>query len=187
MGKIIQPSLTNLILSSEKVSNEINKLVPAYKKILSRKFIPVTEDFDLDLVPRNPGIYYFEANFRPFNYGDNFYDAFSLLWDETSVGINVSAINKKRVRDYICRIESDEWIPLYLGKRQDLRLRLEQHIFSPTNNSTYALRLVNRKLIDHIDFRVNFIPINLPDKHYFCMDRIETKLRKSMLPIVGKQ
>ena len=189
MGKIKQPKLDKLIFASDRVSFEVDKLIPRYKKILSKRFIYVNKDFDLDLVPKNPGIYYFEASFRNFLYDEDmkFVDAFSNLWDETSENINVSALNKKRIKNYDSRIQSNEWVPFYLGKEQNLNSRLEQHIFSPTNNSTYALRLVDRGLIDTIDFRVTFVPINLYGPQYRNMQDLESGLRKLILPIVGKQ
>lgn len=88
---------------------------------------------------------------------------------------------------------------LYLGKSEHLNSRIKEHLIHPTNKGTYALALGKRKIPSDIEIAfltepLSQTPIPLYSKSkpetaglQFVMTNLESILRKTLKPLVGKQ
>lgn len=109
------------------------------------------------------------------------------LWnDETNKIINSPAIIKKRIKER--KTSTDNiWLPLYIGKSQELKSRIIQHIFSPASEKTYAMKLNQRTNLNNFTFRVRTINLDYITNYDFIVPYLESHLREKYNPIIGKQ
>ena len=82
--------------------------------------------------------------------------------------------------------EFEEWIPLYVGKSENIGKRIKDHFCLKNESTTYALKLNSRKSIINTAFRLSVIEIKT-DYYDLVVHKIEHILRKRYNPIVGKQ
>jgi hypothetical protein len=80
----------------------------------------------------------------------------------------------------------DQWLPVYIGKSEDLDKRIKEHINKPPASKTYAMKLNHRTSMHGLEFRVTKIVLNI-DNYDFIVPYLERVLRDKYLPIVGKQ
>ncbi len=80
----------------------------------------------------------------------------------------------------------DEWIPLYIGKSNNVYKRVDQHLNKELNSTTYALKLMARENLKEDEFRVSIIRFDI-DNYDTIMPFIENKMRERYNPIIGKQ
>jgi hypothetical protein len=88
-------------------------------------------------------------------------------------------------------LKNDGKIPFYLGKTERICSRINQHIFLDEKSRTYALKLnAMRKAnnnISMLDFEVSFLPFPFSKKGMFLLEIIESSLRDSLNPVMGRQ
>lgn len=79
-----------------------------------------------------------------------------------------------------------EWIPFYIGKSRNLDKRIREHIFQDREKTTFGMKLKARKNLYGLEFRVNYIKIDV--KNYdMIVPYVESTFRNKYNPIVGKQ
>lgn len=83
-------------------------------------------------------------------------------------------------------INSLEWIPFYIGKSEKIKKRVIEHITKPISSTTSALKLIERKSLHGVEFRLSVIEIDT-DYYDLVMHKIEQVLRNKFNPIIGKQ
>lgn len=87
--------------------------------------------------------------------------------------------------------ENQDWIPLYVGKSQNLKQRMHEHLFSKLGKSPFGLKLYSRfehdVFLDNF-FRLKIIRLDRIDKknYAFIAPNLEIKLKRKIRPIVGK-
>lgn len=92
-------------------------------------------------------------------------------------------IKKKRI---VTHSELHEWIPIYIGKSKNIKNRLSEHFFKKLHQTTFSLKLLERKNLYGNQFRISTIKIEV--KNYdIIMPIIENELRNKINPILGRQ
>ncbi len=81
-----------------------------------------------------------------------------------------------------------KWIPLYLGKSQELSKRINEHLNDELNDTTYSLKLGKRNFLKGKTIRVSVIEFDAKIKNYNVIaPHIERIKREDLNPIIGKQ
>lgn len=187
----VENTLKNLALLSQKLNNE-NLLSEITGYLHENKFIVDIEDTSwVDDVPRSKGIYYFEIEFpeskkswneRIQGFGDNWNS-----WKSEVIGKSPQYFAKKG-KKAAGNAGIDNWIPFYLGKRDNIKSRIKEHIIGPTNDDTTALRLKSKKSkLRGYGFRLSYVEFNLTKEEYCFIDTLEKSLRLFINPIIGRQ
>lgn len=138
---------------------------------------------------KQKGVYLFELNLdNPYLIGTkratkikNFAEAWSKKKNDSFFS---SSVIKKRLK--LRRDFNEQWLPLYIGKSQDLYSRIKEHIDLSTNKNTYAMKLRHRTNLYGLEFRVSTIEINIVN-YNFIVPHIEHSLREEYNPLIGKQ
>ncbi|WP_160680732.1 hypothetical protein [Clostridium sp. C8-1-8] len=185
---------------------QIYKNLENYKIEFSLSQGEVIKKF-INKVPETPGIYYFQANFnnvyKEWSYQkniteakqrDNFINILSTKWDESSLkkssGINkVICKSKTNIRKNINHF-ADNWVAFYIGKHQNLRHRINEHITGNDCESTYALRLLDRaNIFKNVKFRIYYCELIdfKDDEIFFMVEQFEKEVRSKVKPICGRQ
>ncbi|WP_392471388.1 hypothetical protein ACF3OC_08375 [Sphingobacterium cellulitidis] len=110
---------------------------------------------------------------------------FKLLWEiEEYKWKFVPNTKKKRINMHLGTMD---YLQLYLGKSQSIFHRVRQHIEAAIDKNTFALKLKMRENIQHVEYKLQYIPLP-PSKHYeYICSRAEFYLRNKFNPIIGKQ
>ncbi len=182
----------------EKLEKEMNKFVNVHVKNFmihlkaeaNLKEVNLNEDvLNFDLKEDAPGIYYFEAKFQPMKVNISFEECHEMIssnWNELGKDYNYPKIYKSNPLSHFERIRKGEWVPFYIGVRKMVKLRLKEHIYKPSSDKTYAMRLAERKL--NMKFRVSYVLLDkIVEDQYFLVEQFEKELRRLIKPIVGKQ
>ncbi|EPN8252974.1 hypothetical protein ACT3SD_004652, partial [Vibrio alginolyticus] len=143
---------------------------------------------DLSL-PSSPGIYYFEAkfNFKDYEYLEDFGNRWGAIRSR-NLPKGVSRYYPSRAKKHISRLKQGKFIPLYLGKRDNLSDRIINHLDGSEESGTYALKLRSRpELLSGVELRYSFHEFNINPRAYFGVEVIEKSLREVFNPIIGKQ
>jgi len=135
------------------------------------------------------GIYLFWAKFAA--YGKDLSD-FQNKWKSANEVISYyPKFNKKRALQTITQYKSNQYLPFYLGKSENIRSRVKQHVFLDGNKTTYALKLKaiceKQTIIDQSLFFVSQLSFPFSNESYFLLNIVETELRNKLNPIIGKQ
>ncbi|MBV1876038.1 MAG: hypothetical protein KUG79_00215 [Pseudomonadales bacterium] len=137
------------------------------------------------------GIYYFEVKFPSSEkawaeqielFGENWKN-----WKENKTGI-VPDFQLERSRIISNTTTNDDWLPFYIGKRDNVCSRIKEHILGVKNEKTGALRLNDRKKeLAEFSFRLSYITFELSKEEYRLMAYLENGLRNNLTPIIGRQ
>lgn len=92
-------------------------------------------------------------------------------------------LKKKRINFHK---ELNEWIPLYIGKSKNIKNRLGEHFFKKLNQTTFSLKLLERKNLYSNILRLSTIQIDVVN-YNIIMPIIENELRDKLNPILGRQ
>ncbi len=92
-------------------------------------------------------------------------------------------LKKKRINFHK---ELNEWIPLYIGKSKNIKSRLGEHFFKKLNQTTFSLKLLERKNLHNNIFRLSTIKIDVVN-YNIIMPIIENEFRNKLNPILGRQ
>lgn len=137
-------------------------------------------------LPQRPGLYYFEYRLDASGGHRDALTRFAVEWNER----NRSLGTKKSPAAYPSRIRamaprSDGWYPLYVGKRSDVKARVEQH-WKGGSDATYGMRLRDRGL-DPQRLRVSTVTFDLDDAGYdLIVPYLEATIHRLLGPLVGK-
>jgi hypothetical protein len=168
-------------------SAEITKLAGHLRQ--SQQTLSLGENGTLPVLPDQPGVYYFEAKFSFTTPGDlaSFGKQWGLIRGEAHEG-KIPRYYPARAKHHLADLAAGRPIPFYLGKRKSIADRIENHINSPLESGTYALKLRARPpLINGVAFTYSFKAFDVPATAYYGVELIEADLRKILNPIVGKQ
>lgn len=111
-------------------------------------------------------------------------EAFTAEWQqEQYVKQFVPNVKKKRT---IRHTKLGEWIPLYLGKAQNIASRVSGHINLPLGAKTFALKIKARRNMAGMTFRLRTLRIDV-DNYDLIVPRIERAMRDRINPVLGKQ
>ncbi|ACK98587.1 hypothetical protein ACWGKR_30755 [Bacillus thuringiensis] len=164
----------------------------------------------LDKIENELGIYYFEINLKDF-YKDiveikglnrqciktreTLLGELNKIWTDKTVRnetkypkIIIKRFNKHyRLKPYVNKFESDEWIPLYVGISKNLNARLNEHLHCESV-STFSMKLSH---LDKYDFPIRISTSLLPGmdlfRRYMLVKEVEGIIRNECFPIIGKQ
>lgn len=133
-----------------------------------------------------PGIYLFEIkneNKIPFHI---WYHNFENLWRHEDFEKKFVPNTKKKRVDKFTTEYAYEWIPIYLGKSKCIAKRIKEHMDLDLERPTSALKLLSRKNLFGLYFRVSSIRINV--KNYdVIVPKFENAFRDKINPILGRQ
>lgn len=180
--------------SFEMIKNKINELNSQLISYAENLEFEVKCEFILDncseTIPwveiEGNGVYFIEIknnnNFPDFK---SWVENFRLEWEDPLYKRRfVSNLKKNRIKNQNDKFE--EWIPLYIGKSQNIRSRVWEHIYKRLDQNTFALKLNEREHAKKETFRLSVI--QLPTENYnMIMPVIESTLRKKLNPIIGRQ
>lgn len=137
------------------------------------------------------GIYFFEIKFPSSEkawaeqiklFGENW-----KIWKESKTGV-VPEFQLGRSEIISNTTTNDDWLPFYIGKRENVRSRIREHTLGIKNKKTGALRLNERKSeLAKYSFRLSYITFELSKEEYKLMIYLENGLRNYLMPIIGKQ
>lgn len=174
--------------------DEINKEISSLKNKIqlfaeqlefknSEEFI-LTDRNEKELLAdfKSAGIYFFEIKTNGEKSLIEWKNDFIKRWDNIEHSPNLI---KKRAETHK---ELKDWMPLYIGKRKDLKARVNQHLTLKKDSTTVGMKLCARKNLWGKKFRVSIIQIDTSEENYdIIMPIIEFAMRKKYKPIIGKQ
>ncbi|NWL03681.1 hypothetical protein DM790_22920 [Flavobacterium collinsii] len=170
---------------------EINAELVNYASTLEfNKICDFTLDNCTERIPwedmKGHGVYFIEIkNQNHFSDFKSWVENFRLEWEDPLYKRRfVSNLKKNRIKNQNDKFE--EWIPLYIGKSQNIKSRVWEHIYKKLDQNTFALKLNAREHAKKETFRLSII--KLPSNNYnIIMPVIESTLRKKLNPIIGRQ
>jgi hypothetical protein len=142
-------------------------------------------------LPNGTGIYFFEIKFPSSDIKwDKVISSFGKDWGEWKENKegNTPEFQVARSKVISSQTKNNDWIPLYIGKSKTLKSRIKEHVINPTNITTSALRLGQRKTeLNSHNLRLSYIDFDLTNEEYKMIHILEESLRKKLNPIIGKQ
>jgi hypothetical protein len=93
-------------------------------------------------------------------------------------------INKSRTKKY--SNERLNWIPLYLGKSENMKKRINEHLNSNIGKAPSALKLKQRFNIGEEFFRLKYIDLGDIKNYGTIATIVEKQLQNKIKPIVGR-
>lgn len=131
------------------------------------------------------GLYFFEIknNYKFLNIEDWKSDFIHRWEDERYLWKFVPNSRKSRLQRLV---DSQDWIPLYIGKSKKVSSRINEHIKKELHKNTFAMKLQARENFHNEIFRISVLEVNV--EHYdWIVPLFEKGLRDIYNPIVGKQ
>ncbi len=130
------------------------------------------------------GLYLFEIkNKDNYEIFDDWLDHFKDKWE--------NKLYKKRFvpnftkKYYQKHTEIEDWIPFYLGKRNDLYDRVKSHLYYPLERNTFAMKLMARENMKNEIFRLSIIKLDI-ENYDVIAPIMEKQLRTIINPVVGR-
>jgi hypothetical protein len=117
---------------------------------------------------------------------NEWFENFNQKWTDKAYEKSFTPNPKKKRINYHKNIKHSGWIPLYLGKSNNICNRLKGHMFLKLNQPTFALKLLERKNLINDVFRLSTIKVEV-ENYDIIMPIIEKTLRDKYNPILGKQ
>lgn len=167
--------------------NEIYDLARFLRE--SQKNLNLSENEENPVLPDKPGVYYFEVkfNFLTPTALTEFGNQWGRIRSKNHDG-NIPRYYSERAKHHFEDLAAGKPIPFYLGKRKSISDRIKNHIESPLDSTTYALKLRARPhLINDLEFTYSYQAFDIPPTSYYGVELIEAELRKILNPIIGKQ
>ncbi len=154
-------------------------------------FSKLTEDLITEQIKKIDfqGIYFLEIHKgSEISDFENWRQNFEKKWKKDIVKKS-PLISPKRLKNNSKFIDFNtvEWLPFYIGKSQNIKKRIKEHLYSLSiESSTSALKLNHRINLHEEIFRLSIVKIDT--KHYdLVMHKVEQVLRDKYNPIIGKQ
>lgn len=99
---------------------------------------------------------------------------------------NTPKLIKSRFDNWSKKISEPMWIPMYIGKSEDLAKRIDEHINLNLDSSTYSMKLKHWPQLKGYTFKCSIIKLELKNYDWIATD-IEQYMRTQYNPIIGKQ
>jgi hypothetical protein len=155
----------------------------------STKVFPLKKGHQFTDLSTKSGLYLFEIKF-PFKTELEFSE-FLMRWgSKGDKGLQkaTSRAHPSRAAKHIEKVKGGEFIPLYLGKNQNVQTRVQQHLDGKAESGTYGLKLLTRsELLAGCELQVSYVTFDIGSDAYFCVEFLESAVRKAIHPIIGKQ
>ena len=149
----------------------------------SRTSLPET----LEGIRNDFGIYAFYIKpEKPYSAVEDLID----VWNEDGFK-KYPKVVKRRFNEQTCC--SEGWYCMYIGKGENLRNRIEEHLTHPAKHATYGLKLKERLMfLKQNKIQIGFWHLpemeNVPKEiKQFIITNFESELRKKLKPWIGKQ
>ncbi|MFW2135980.1 hypothetical protein ACK2M7_06825 [Chryseobacterium sp. TY4] len=188
LDKIIE--LDNLITKSrEAISTEVNNLNFDIENGVKFTIDEKLESSKLFDCSKKKGVYLFELNLESSLFKGKKtvtrINNFAIDWaNRKNDSFFSSSVIKKRLKNY--EKYDKQWLPLYIGKCNDIHKRIKEHIDLSPEKKTYAMKLKHRKNLHNLEFRVSILEIDVHN-YDFIVPFVERTLREKYHPIIGKQ
>lgn len=191
--KIIDQKLTPII---EELKNTITQYDLEIGYHFQKEFILTDNNIDEKVISgicKSKGIYFFEienSNLLPFAaWFENFKNKWFNPKVDNSPKLSTSRADFHQGKNGKEKEENDtspkKWIPLYIGKSEDLPKRLLQHING--YSTTSSLRLKQHEFPEGTRFRITILYLGELTHYDIIAPIVESELRSKLSPIVGKQ
>jgi hypothetical protein len=170
----LDQSLTKLFMNFEALANELNFQV----------ICELSDDTTIEK-QNYPGIYKIDIkNHGIYENVTDWIKWFKDNWEHDDYHRKFTPNTKKKRIAAHSKLE--EWIPLYIGKSNNIAGRVWEHNNLQLEKPTSALKLRERKNMARHTFRLSTICIKV-DNYDLIMPRIEQFLRDRHNPILGRQ
>lgn len=155
-------------------------------KLQEKDLLELTESLETEYKEKK-GIYFFqiENDLKSKNF-DEWYKDFEKRWVCCNNKItHTSKTVAPRIKSH--KGNKIDWIPLYIGKAENLSKRVKEHLSNGAASTTYALKLKERKsCLKDYNFKLSVIDIDV-ENYDQIVPIIENTLRDKYKPIIGKQ
>lgn len=161
----------------------------------SRKEFTLAEDDRLlGNIPKEHGLYFIDVRF-PFE-DEECLEDFGTQWglakSKNEDFPDSPRFYKGKVKSNLSNLNSREFVPFYLGKSKNVQKRLTEHLNDEAKTGTYSLKLKDRNtktptFFNDFQFRASWMTFNIDDAAYFCIELLESAIRKKLNPLIGKQ
>ncbi|WP_031568249.1 GIY-YIG nuclease family protein [Rheinheimera texasensis] len=130
------------------------------------------------------GVYYIEIRSEKFlrERQADWKRQFISFWDKTEFHATFTPKSKKKRLD--AHKSMREWTPLYIGKSENIKKRLNDHKTLRLDQRTRGLKLDARGVYEHDCFRVSHIEISM-DIYNYISATVENHFRNTINPLVG--
>ncbi|WP_336071009.1 hypothetical protein [Mesoflavibacter sp. CH_XMU1404-2] len=178
-----------------KIDNDFTLQIEKLEKQFEAKdFIEFTEfrlsgkkEINFDKLNKTKGIYLFEIkNSKSLFFQDwiiEFKNNFKIPKHNYSQNWAPN-ISKSRLKTY--SNEKLNWIPLYLGKSENMKKRINEHIDSNIGKAPSALKLKQRYNLSEELFRLKYIKLCNLNNYTTISSIVEKQLQNKIKPIVGR-
>ncbi|HCS21263.1 MAG TPA: hypothetical protein DIW47_12000 [Bacteroidetes bacterium] len=181
--KTIQDSCNDFI---ERNIDEVLNQLEQNRKPLNSNF---SEIGDLDIEKNSWGVYVFYIESKS---PIDSYEKLCELWQTDSKGNKL--MSPKPIKGRFNSLDCDKRACFYLGKSENLRHRISQHIHQKTAASTYGLKLsAHDRLHENNLFSYSYCTLKvnpvkeLNESMKFLLVSLESHLRRKLEPLIGKQ
>ena len=171
-----------LITKTENLFNKIN-----FNKCIE---FELSQDVEVDLskLDKMKGIYLFEIkntkSLQFIKWIEGFEKKFKLEKNKYQQNWTPT-INKSRIKKYNDN-NTQEWFPLYLGKSENMKKRIHQHLYSNIGKAPSALKLIDRGTMIEEIFRISYINLCGLENYSIISPIIEKHLMSKVNPLVGR-
>jgi len=173
------------LIETQNISSVVSQ-IKSNTKPITLENISLFEDLST-----GKGLYVFFAKF-PFNNYEQLLE-FGCKWgvmQDKAAPANCPRFHKGNSKFKTSKksLKTNEYIPLYLGKSENIKKRVLEHIDTGLDKTVYALKLKARSdILTDIQFKLGYLEFEIKDNSYFCVELLEKEVRKVFRPIVGKQ
>ena len=153
--------------------------------VMVHEFV-LNEDTGRIDIPKKIGLYLFEIDTNGLEDYNKWVEHFITKWqDEKYKKYFVPNSRKSRLEHHRNK-PIEKWMPLYLGKTNNLGGRINQHIFHELKKPTTALKLKARTNLYGERFRVKYLTLDIQNWREI-LPILERALRDKVNPILGRQ
>lgn len=177
--------IENVFKDANSLKKTLDEIIPAVKDHLLSNLNQVDDDFVNKFSDGICGIYFFCCICKK--------ECMQELW-EKHLGTRtcVSPFNKTHCTKCKCIDSLDNVYPMYVGKSENIKDRLEEH-WCGTNEKTTTKAMWLKQFLEHnsdISVKMSFVdfkPFGVDKLNYFICEEIEKELRNILHPIIGWQ
>lgn len=176
--------IEKIFKDASSLKNALDEIIPAIKEHLLSNLNQVDDDFVDSFGDDVCGVYFFCCNCEK-EYMPNLWNKH--IDDRTCV----SPFNKKHYAQCKC-IDSLNMYPMYIGKSEEIKKRLNEHWYGTTDGTKRKAMWLKQFLEcnSNISVKVSFVdftPFGVDKQNYFICEEIEKELRNILHPIIGWQ
>lgn len=187
-AELKQPLDNGCMQHIQRIDGELTKLFRDFEQIAQGlEFQPLGDLLQVDLKSiQFSGLYFLEVWSRPYGaamLGD-WLACFTSKWNQEEFKQSfVPSCQKGRMAKHTA---VQEWMPLYLGKSENIGKRVSEHLYLTADKRTFALKLKARNLLEGNRYRLSVLRLEVVN-YPVLAPKIEAAMRKKHLPLVGRQ